>query len=143
MMDTPFPSPPPPARGGAGLLAAFIVGATVLGAASMMDPTRSRAGVEVTPGRETRPTSAGAPAVVETRVVLGQLVGREHLVKIYAGAAGPRYTVSTPDGQILREDLSATDAIRLFPALKLEGLISDPTDAPAGTPLMSAEPLGG
>ncbi len=78
-----------------------------------------------------RPPAAGAP--------LGELIGGRYLVRITLLPQGPRYTVCTPDGEVLATDLPADEVYRDFPDLDPAALHLGPDHGP-GTPLMLAEP---
>lgn len=53
-------------------------------------------------------------------------MGHEYLVRIMATANGPRYTVSTLSGQVLRSDLDAGALARAFPSLDPANLQAAP-----------------
>jgi hypothetical protein len=144
---------PRPIARGIAVLIAIVVYAAV---SSIARPGRSSAeppGVKVTPtyqlpsigasrGSQKAAGVAQAPATnARGERLLGQLIGGERLVWIYAGPQGPRYTVATPDGRILQEDLAADDVYRSFPELDIPNMRLEPrpdSGEPTSGPLMSA-----
>jgi hypothetical protein len=145
--------PRPIARGIAVLIAVVVYAAV----SSIARPGRSSAeppGVKVTPTYQMPVISAardGQKAVGAAQApatnsrgerLLGQLIGGERLVWIYAGHDGARYTVATRDGRILQEDLAADDVYRSFPELDIPNMRLEPRPDPAAPfsgPLMSAD----
>lgn len=91
----------------------------------------------------------GAAASVQRPAArsMGELIGRDYLVRIIATDDGPRYTVCTLQGDVLETDLAAADVYRLFPGLDLESLqfgSNGPTDGHEALsgPLMLVDPSG-
>jgi hypothetical protein len=48
---------------------------------------------------------------------IGQLRGRNHTIIIHAGADGPRFTVTTPDGRVIAAALTADEMRAAHPGL--------------------------
>ena len=84
---------------------------------------------------------AGNVPVVKPALLIGMLESPEYLVLIQHADPTPRYTVCTPAGRILREDLDADDVYREFPMLDLRQFRLDPAaDLQSSGPLMLAWP---
>lgn len=79
--------------------------------------------------------------IVEPGDLIGMLEGREFRILIHHAEASPRYTICTPDGRVLREDLEAEDVYREFPTLDLQRLYLDPPSNDGTGPLMLMYPL--
>lgn len=72
--------------------------------------------------------------------LLGELIGGENVVWIYGSPEGPRYTVCTPEGKVLQEDMAAEDVYRSFPKLDIPGMRLEPReDGAKPGPLMTAD----
>jgi hypothetical protein len=54
--------------------------------------------------------------------LVGELVGRDYIIRIRAGEDGPLFTVCDPDGRILESDLRADEVNQHFPDLDMERL---------------------
>ncbi len=80
----------------------------------------------------TAPVASAALGDPPVRVDAGSLAGAEYIVRIHATAEGPRYTVCTRDGRIIREDLDGYALAETFPAL-------DPASKQAGALYMLAD----
>lgn len=131
---------PRPLARGLAVVVALVVYLTV---ASVVKPGRSSAepGVQrITPSKSLPQLRDGkdadqwvrsiVPAAPERNAhgwrLLGQMVGGERLVWIYSSPDGPRYTICTKTGEILREDLEADDVYRVFPDLDISGMRLEP-----------------
>jgi hypothetical protein len=104
---------------------AMVVGAMVAFAvvARVMQPGASQA---TGPG-----TAEGA--------VIGTLVGPQYHVRITASSDAPRYTVLSPDGNVLEADLLAHEVYHFFPELDVTKLHFGDSGTVSG-PLMLADP---
>ena len=58
--------------------------------------------------------------------LIGTLEGREHILRCWATADGPRYSVHTLDGRLIQDELPADEVYRGFPDLDLSNLRADP-----------------
>lgn len=65
--------------------------------------------------------------VAESNTLIGTLECREYRILIHHADPVPLYTVCTPDGRILRENLQADDVYREFPTIDLKRLYLDPS----------------
>lgn len=84
------------------------------------------------------PLGAGAtPKVEEPARPLGQLVGRNHRLKVTMGPLGPSYTLTSRDGTVLDSDGDLTALSRRHPSLHLNGGVAE--QQPAVRLLMMAE----
>ncbi len=72
--------------------------------------------------------------------LIGQLVGREYLVKIHAGTEGARYSVCTLYGETIAARLKADEVYQRFPELDIEAMRLDPADEQLGQQLMMVDP---
>lgn len=79
--------------------------------------------------------------IVAPATLIGTLEGREYRILIHHAEGEPRYTVCSPDGRVLREDLLADDIYREFPDLDLRRLHLDPPNRDGSGPLMLIYPL--
>ena len=61
------------------------------------------------PASTSTPATAPAARATTDRPVIVRLVGRNYSVVISAGIKGPVYTVRTPDGQLLAENLTLNE----------------------------------
>ena len=86
---------------------------------------------------DTRATEAAGPT--PTRAVIGTLVGPRYHVRIMAGEGEPRYTVMSPDGTVLEDDLMAHEVYHFFPDLDVTELHFGGDDTVTG-PMMLADP---
>lgn len=96
--------------------AAAVVLAVVffVGVASMFRPSRSGAN---------QAASIEPVAVdVEPDRLVGEFVGRNYILRVYAGAEGPLYTVCDLRGKVLKDRLAADDVYRAFPDLDVRSL---------------------
>lgn len=71
------------------------------------------------------------------RMLFGELIGRESMVRIYEVGGELRYTVRGLDGTVLGEDLTASEVAERFPHLDLHRLFLEPSSGA----MMSAEPV--
>jgi hypothetical protein len=118
---------------------------------SLINPDWSRAGgvdgaraVRVHGGGSgaTGPGAARAMPIVEADGLIGTLECREYRILIHHADPMPLYTVCTPDGRVLRENLQADDVYREFPTVDLKRLHLEPSSRDAGQgPLMLVYPL--
>jgi len=99
---------------------------------SLINPDWSQAG-EVDEARFPRVSSGGtglgagrSMPIVEASSLLGTLECREYRVLIHAADPVPLYTVCSPDGRVLRENMEAGDVYREFPTIDLEKLRFEP-----------------
>ena len=58
--------------------------------------------------------------------LIGTVEGREHMLRCWATADGPRYSVHTLDGRLIQDELPADEVYRGFPDLDLSNLRADP-----------------
>jgi hypothetical protein len=112
---------------GARVLACVLATAAFVGIAIWAQPTGSSAHQGAPPARPMPPIRGPA--------YLGQLEGRDHIVKVYSTADGPRYTVCDHAGRVLARGLAADGVYRDFPGLDIGSLHAGP-----GGALMLAEP---
>jgi len=84
---------------------------------------------------DTRATGTGT----EDGTVIGTLVGPQYHVRITAASDAPRYTVMSPDGEVLESDLLAHEVYHYFPELDVTKLQFGASDTVVG-PLMLADP---
>lgn len=132
---------------------ALAVGAVTLfvGIARLAEPRRSAAspageepvGTLVAGGQGGRATIE--PVQKQAGTPMGELIGREYLVRLTATDEGTRYTVCTLGGEVLESGLEAGDVYRLFPGLDLETLRFGPDGANGSDdvlpgPLMLVDP---
>lgn len=76
--------------------------------------------------------------------LVGELVSRDVIVRIYSTGEGLRYTVCRPDGAVLADGLTSSEVGDQFPDLDLDRLFFEPgsgIERPGA--LMSAEPISG
>jgi hypothetical protein len=71
--------------------------------------------------------------------VIGTLVGPQYHIRITAGSDAPRYTVMTPQGEILEADLLAHEVYHFFPELDVTKLQFGASGTITG-PMMMADP---
>lgn len=138
-----------------GLLRLLVVVGAVGGfiaLASVFNPEQTRAtvatvkrGVESLVGDTTRvPEGAAKPPARDSRgrMLLGEMVGNGHRVWVYGRGTEVRYTVCTPEGEVLTSDISAEDVYRLFPHLDLRTMRLDTLpDSDTGA-VMMVDPQG-
>jgi hypothetical protein len=102
-----------------------MLGAAVLflGVASVIKPPPRASTAALTP--LPAPSAEGLAALARGQTpgaLIGTLEGAEHRVLCHASPAGPRYSVFTLDGRLLRADLPADAVYREFPGLDLENM---------------------
>ncbi len=119
---------------------AVVVVAAFLTTASVITPSASRASDEegaLTEEQieqmlaEADPVGTEAPDDLPS---LGMMEGRERNIYISASPEGPRYTITDSLGNILGENLTASEVEEQFPDLGLENMVS-------GVGLMADVPL--
>jgi len=78
----------------------------------------------------------------QRRRLLGEIVGRNHIVRVHATQDGPRYTVCDPEGLVLEADLMAEEVYHFFPELDIKSLhFGHPEETDSEPiPLMLADP---
>ena len=91
-----------------GLLGALLIASSGCGSKSapVQPATRSGEGDEIVVQVPNKPDK---PANARPALEIGSLRGRTHTLTIYSAEDGPRYTVSTNDGQVLGERLSVDE----------------------------------
>ena len=124
------------------VLAGLGLGSAFLIMASVFSPDRMMA--------QTSPSSQRPAPVVESTdpheglQSLGSVESATHVVKVFATASGPRYSVYTKDGVELGVLMSAEQVNRYFPELQLPdsdfGVPTEADDAVTG-PLMIVDEL--
>jgi len=88
------------------------------------------------------PGAARTMPIVEADGLIGTLECREYRILIHHGNPMPLYTVCTPEGRVLRENLEAEDVYREFPTIDLKRLHLEPSERSTGQgPLMLVYPL--
>jgi hypothetical protein len=65
---------------------------------------------------------ARTPVLASTERLVGEVEGRNYTLQVFAGPAGPLYTVRGPRGQVLRERLTADQVFAAFPDLDVRSL---------------------
>jgi len=103
---------------------------------SLINPDWSQAGEDdelrsprVSRGASGRPDLGAGRSmpIVEASLLLGTLECREYRILIHHADPVPLYTVCSPDGRVLRENMEAGDVYREFPTIDLERLRFEPT----------------
>lgn len=112
------------------------VGAIFLGTAVLIRPLYSAAESQSETG-----ASYGAGALAGTPALLGQMEGRNYIVRVYSGEDEPRYTVCTLSGEPIIEDLYADEVYTYFPNLDIESMQFGPDDQKSSewSPLMMVD----
>lgn len=99
------------------------VGAVFLGAAVWIRPlysaAQSRSGTKAVERVESR---------VSSPLLLGEMVGRNYVVRVYSGEDEPRYTVCTLGGESIIKNLYADEVYTYFPNLDIESMQFGPED---------------
>lgn len=113
-------------------LVALVLGVIAAG----FDPAGSR-GSPSAP----RPIAIPQPHLFDPhgRPLLGELIGRDAIVRIYDSPDGPRYTICDLSGDVMAEGLTPSEVAERFPQIDLHRLILEPAPEMHG-PIMSAEP---
>jgi len=103
--------------------------------ASVFTPEQTRAtvatvkrGIESLAGDTTKvPEGAAKPPARDSRgrILLGEMVGNGHRIWVYGRGTDVRYTVCTPEGEVLTSDITADEVYRLFPHLDLRSMHLD------------------
>jgi len=101
--------------------AAGAITTAVVGAASLVAPAPSPAGVSTSPGM-----AAERLAASPERAHLGTLEGRGHHLLIFATPDGPRYTALDALGNPIASDLTSDEVYRVSPDADVDRLISGP-----------------
>jgi hypothetical protein len=94
-------------------------------AARTLQPSRSTAAPNV---RQALEPGSRPGAIVPIGRKLGELMGQEFRILVHASELGPRYTVISPAGIVLAEDLSETEVGQAFPGLEIETMTADAPD---------------
>ncbi len=125
------------------LVASVGVVALVVGAWSMFDPSSSTAtpaiqgsglGTSISPHNQIRPLVSD-----DGRSSLGELVGREHIVKIFSKDGEIVYDIHELNGSLLASDLTPREAYESFPDLELENLHFGPDEGPTAVMMIETE----
>lgn len=116
-----------------------LTGGTLIAASQIFQPSPSAADVGFVGGANAwnRAPFSGRPAPDHKptpRRQLGELHGNEFRLIVHASDLGPRYTVISPEGVLLAEDLSAAEVATDFPGLQLDLMTADAPDEPFGAP---------
>ena len=117
-----IPGGPMP-KAGTPWIVLVVVGAIFLGAAILIRPlytaAQSRSGTKAVEGVESRDSSP---------LLLGEMVGRNYVVRVYSGEDEPRYTVCTLGGEPIIKNLYADEVYTYFPNLDIESMQFGPED---------------
>lgn len=113
-------------------LVALVLGVIAAG----FDPAGSRGSSEAL-----RPIANTPPHLFdpEGRPLLGELIGRDTIVRIYDSPDGRRYTVCDLSGDVMATNLTQSEVSDRFPQIDLNRLILEPAPGNHGA-IMSAEP---
>jgi len=74
---------------------------------------------------------------------IGELVGQQYVVRLYAAPEGTLYTVCSLDGDVLAQDLTSDEVTRVFPDIDMNLHAGPDLDVHEGGPdfvIMSADP---